>query len=57
MQARLERLIQRHRRLDRLIDTTRSAGRQEQVKALKRLRLHLKDRIAELRRRALPVTR
>lgn len=57
MQAQLDRLIRRHRRLDRLIDTSKSAGKQAEVKVLKRLRLRLKDRIEEIRRRAHPVTR
>lgn len=57
MQAQLDRLIRRHRRLDRLIDTSKSAGKQADVKMLKRLRLRLKDRIEEIRRRAHPVTR
>ncbi|MEL7720939.1 DUF465 domain-containing protein [Citromicrobium bathyomarinum] len=45
---RLDNLRQRHRALDRLIDTTRALARQEEVKRLKRLRLRLKDRIAAL---------
>lgn len=57
MQAQLDRLIRRHRRLDRLIDTSKSAGKQAEVKVLKRLRLRLKDRIEEIRRRGHPVTR
>lgn len=57
MQAQLEQLIRRHRRLDRLIDTSKSAGKQAEVKVLKRLRLRLKDRIEEIRRRGHPVTR
>lgn len=57
MQAQLEKLIRRHRRLDRLIDTSKSAGKQAEVKVLKRLRLRLKDRIEEIRRRGHPVTR
>jgi|TARA_R100000049_G_C1947260_1_gene92917 hypothetical protein len=47
-QPRLDNLRQRHRALDRLIDTTRALARQEDVKRLKRLRLRLKDRIAAL---------
>ncbi|MEL7832215.1 DUF465 domain-containing protein [Citromicrobium bathyomarinum] len=45
---RLDNLRQRHRALDRLIDTTRALARQKEVKRLKRLRLRLKDRIAAL---------
>lgn len=50
---RLDALRERHRRLDRLIDTCRAAGRQEDMKLLKRLRLRLKDRIALHQRRDL----
>tara|TARA_Y100000815_G_scaffold205033_1_gene188847 strand:+ start:94 stop:264 length:171 start_codon:yes stop_codon:yes gene_type:complete len=51
MQERLEQLNQRHRRLNRLIDNCRAASRQEEMKTLKRIRLRLKDEIAQLRRR------
>ncbi|GAA4644328.1 hypothetical protein GCM10023115_22880 [Pontixanthobacter gangjinensis] len=44
----LKKLQLRHRRIDRLIDTSKSAGKQEEVKALKRIRLQIKDRITEL---------
>lgn len=57
MNAYLERLIRRHRRLDRLIDTSKAHGKQEDVKLLKRVRLQLKDRIAELQSRNLPILR
>ena len=50
MRGHLEKLRQRHRRIDRLIDTTKALGRQEEVKTLKRIRLRLKDRIAGLTR-------
>ena len=50
MKGHIDRLRQRHRRIDRLIDTTKAAGRQEEVKTLKRIRLRLKDRIATLGR-------
>jgi len=50
MNSTLERLQKEHRRLNRLIDNCRSALRQNEMKALKRLRLKLKDRIAGLQR-------
>ena len=46
MNSHLERLQQEHRRLNRMIDNCRNAARQNELKALKRLRLKLKDRIA-----------
>lgn len=46
MSSHLERLQQEHRRLNRMIDNCRNAARQNELKALKRLRLKLKDRIA-----------
>lgn len=53
MQTHLEQLLQRHRRLDRIIDNCKAAIRQEDMKRLKRLRLRLKDRIAAIRNRTL----
>lgn len=53
MQNYLEQLLGRHRRLDRMIDNCKAAHRQEDLKQLKRIRLRLRDRIAELRRQAL----
>lgn len=53
----LERLLRRHRRIDRLIDTSKAHGKQEDLKLLKRVRLKLKDRIAELQRRNNPILR
>ncbi len=50
MRNYLDRLLSHHRRLDRLIDNCRPAGRQEELKSLKRLRLRLKDRIFAIRR-------
>ncbi|MBY6015643.1 DUF465 domain-containing protein [Qipengyuania gaetbuli] len=50
---RLDALCARHRRLDRMIDTCRAPGRQEEMKLLKRLRLRLKDRISLLQRRGM----
>jgi len=46
MQGHIDKLRQQHRDLNRAIDTTRAASRQEDVKQLKKLRLALKDRIA-----------
>ena len=46
----LRRLVREHRALNRLIDTTKAAGAREEVKAMKRLRLRLKDKIAALQR-------
>lgn len=54
MKQHLERLLHEHRRLNRLIDTCRNVARQEEMKALKKLRLRLKDQIARLRRSAIP---
>ncbi len=53
----LDRLLRRHRRIDRLIDTSKAHGKQEDLKLLKRLRLQLKDRIAELQGRNTPILR
>ena len=48
MDRHLERLQQKHSRLNRLIDNCSDAVWQHEMKALKRLRLKLKDRIAQL---------
>jgi len=56
MNRSLERLKQEHRRLDRLIDTCRSALRQSEMKSFKQARLRLKDRIAQLQRSVGPST-
>jgi len=48
----LNRLTRRHRRLDRLIDTSKAYGKQAELKALKQIRLRLKDQISSLK--ALP---
>jgi len=53
----LDRLLRRHRRIDRLIDTSKAHGKQEDMKLLKRARLQLKDRIAELQGRNTPILR
>ena len=52
MSRYLERLQQEHRRLNRLIDNCRDAARQNEMKALKRLRLNLNDKIAQFPRAA-----
>lgn len=46
----LRKLMREHRALKRLIDTSKAIGATEQVKAMKRIRLRLKDKIASLRR-------
>lgn len=54
---RIEVLAQKHRRLDRLIDICKAAGRQAETQHLKRLRLRIKDALAAAQRRsALPST-
>lgn len=55
MDKHLEQLRRRHRRIDRLIDTTKRASRQEDLKILKRIRLRLRDRITSLQRNRTPV--
>jgi len=49
MTNRIEVLLQKHRRLNRLIDTCKFAGRQSEMQQLKRLRLRIKfaESIAE----------
>lgn len=47
MTNRIEVLLQKHRRLNRLIDTCKFAGRQSEMQQLKRLRLRIK--FADLR--------
>ena len=50
MKAYLHKLIREHRQMDRLIDTSKSSGKAEHLKRLKRLRLRLKDKIAAIQR-------
>ena len=50
MKPYLRRLMREHRALNRMIDTTKSLGASEQIKAMKRLRLRLKDKITALQR-------
>lgn len=54
MNAQLTHLHRRHRHLNRLIDNCRAALRQDELKALKRLRLRIRDRIAALQRTSQP---
>ena len=54
MNHHLEELKRRHRRLNRLIDTCKSAGRELEMKQLKRIRLRLKDKISNMLRRLEP---
>jgi len=56
MNPYLERLQREHRRLNRVIDNCRNAARQNEMKALKRLRLRIKDRISNFQISAGPVT-
>lgn len=56
MNTHLDRMIRRHRRIDRLIDTSKSHGKQEDLKLLKRVRLQLKDKIAALQSRDTPIS-
>lgn len=46
----LRKLLSEHRALGRLIDATKAAGSREELKALQRLRLRLKDKITALQR-------
>jgi len=41
----VEDLTKRHRRINRLIDTSKALGLQNELKQLKRVRLRLKDRL------------
>ncbi|NVD43515.1 YdcH family protein [Qipengyuania atrilutea] len=50
MKPYLRKLMREHRALNRMIDTTKTIGASEQVKAMKRLRLRLKDKITALQR-------
>ncbi|MGB3737923.1 MAG: hypothetical protein WA948_01065 [Pontixanthobacter sp.] len=57
MQNYLQKLRLRHRNLDRLIDTSKAAGKQDRLAALKRLRLRMKDTIAETEARTIAASR
>jgi uncharacterized protein YdcH (DUF465 family) len=50
MKPYLRKLMREHRQLNRLIDTTKSAVARDELKAMKRLRLRLKDKIVALQR-------
>jgi len=50
MKPYLRKLLREHRALNRLIDTTKTIGATEYVKAMKRDRLRIKDKIALLQR-------
>jgi len=57
MTHRLEVLMQKHRRLNRLIDTCKAAGRHSEMQQLKRIRLRIKDAlVAAQRQYQLPST-
>jgi len=50
MKPYLHKLLREHRALNRLIDTTKAVGASDDIKAMKRLRLRLKDKIVALQR-------
>lgn len=54
MKNYLDRLKQEHRRLNRLIDNCKTAGRQQEMRQLKRIRLQIKDKIAATQRALVP---
>lgn len=54
MKNYLETLKQKHRRLNRLIDNCKVAGRQQEMQQLKRIRLLIKDKIAATQRALVP---
>lgn len=54
MKNYLEDLKLRHRRLNRMIDNCKAVGRQQEMKSLKRIRLHIKDKIAAAQRQMTP---
>ena len=54
MKNYLETLKLKHRRLNRLIDNCKAAGRQQEMQQLKRIRLQIKDRIAATQRALVP---
>lgn len=53
MKNYLASLTKRHRRLNRLIDNCKTAGRHQEMQQLKRIRLHIKDKIAETQKQNL----
>ncbi len=46
MKNHIAKLSAAHRRLNRMIDNSKSFGRQEEMKSLKRMRLRIKDKLA-----------
>ena len=50
MKPYLRKLMREHRALNRLIDTTKAVGAAEHLKALKCMRLRLKDKIVAIQR-------
>lgn len=46
MTSMVDDLTKRHRRINRLIDTSKALGLQNELKQLKRIRLQLKDKLA-----------
>lgn len=52
MQNYLETLKLKHRKLNRLIDNCKAAGRQQEMQQMKRLRLRIKDKMAALQRQS-----
>ena len=50
MKPYLRQLMREHRALNRMIETTKAIAASEQLKAMKRLRLRLKDKIDALQR-------
>ena len=57
MKNYLETLKLKHRRLNRMIDNCKAAGRQQEMQHLKRIRLLIKDKIAKTQRALDPVHR
>ncbi|MEM8917736.1 MAG: YdcH family protein [Pseudomonadota bacterium] len=54
MNSYLDKLYQRHRRLNRLIDNCKAASRQQEMQQLKKIRLRIKDEIAAARMKLEP---
>ena len=54
MKNYLQTLKLKHRRLNRLIDNCKAAGRQQEMQQLKRIRLQIKDKIAATQRALVP---
>lgn len=54
MTSYFDRLQREHRKLNRLIDTSRAASRQPELKDLKRIRLMIKDKLFAVQRSRQP---